>query len=102
VASSHPARAAAAAVPPEFFLFVLLLDFRRRHGLRKSPRQRVAVIGRGLALQKRRDCLRTGLDLILDQRGADIADLPGGASGMLCRDYKGKGSIGWWSAATPE
>jgi hypothetical protein len=32
----------------------------------------------------------TGLDLILDQRGADMADLPGGASGSLLRDSKGK------------
>jgi hypothetical protein len=39
--------------------------------------------------------------LIIDLWWADMADLPGGASGMLCRDYKGKGSIGWWSAATP-
>jgi hypothetical protein len=36
-----------------------------------------------------------GLDLILDQRGADMADLPGAASGMLCRNYKGKEPIGW-------
>jgi hypothetical protein len=28
------------------------------------------------------------LDLILDQRGADMADLPGGASGLLVRGYK--------------
>jgi hypothetical protein len=42
------------------------------------------------ALQKRWDRLRTGLDLILQQRGADMADLPGGASGILGRDYKGK------------
>src|ERR1019366_4475790 len=42
------------------------------------------------ALQKRWDRLRAGLDLILDQRGADMADLPGGASGLLCRDYMGK------------
>jgi hypothetical protein len=33
------------------------------------------------ALQKRGDRLRAGLDPILDQRGADMADLPGGASG---------------------
>jgi hypothetical protein len=26
----------------------------------------------------------------LDERGADMADLPGGASGLLCRDHKGK------------
>jgi len=44
---------------------------------------------------------RAGLELIIDLWWADMADLPGGASGMLCRDYKGKGSIGWWSAATP-
>jgi hypothetical protein len=42
------------------------------------------------ALQKRWDRLRSGLDLILDQRGAEMADLPGGASGLLVRDYKGK------------
>jgi hypothetical protein len=42
------------------------------------------------ALQKRWDRLRARLDLILDQRGADMADLPGGATGLLCRDYKGK------------
>jgi hypothetical protein len=37
---------------------------------------------------------RAGLDLILDQRGADMAVLPGGASGLLVRDYKGKEPIG--------
>ena len=42
------------------------------------------------ALQKRWDRLRAGLDLILQQRGADMADLPGGTSGMLVRDYTGK------------
>jgi hypothetical protein len=41
------------------------------------------------ALQKRWDA-RARLDLILDQRGADMADLPGGASGLLVRDSKGK------------
>jgi hypothetical protein len=41
------------------------------------------------ALQKRWDYLRAGLDLILDQRGADMADMPGGASELL-RDYMGK------------
>ena len=35
------------------------------------------------------------LDLILVQRGADTADLPGGASGLLARDYKGKEPIDW-------
>jgi hypothetical protein len=32
------------------------------------------------------------LELILDQRGADIADLPGGESGLLVRDYEGEES----------
>jgi hypothetical protein len=36
------------------------------------------------------DALRWILDLVLDQGRADMADLPGGASGLLCRDYKGK------------
>src|SRR5450756_2447655 len=34
------------------------------------------------------DSLRWNLDLILDQRGADMADLPGGASGLLCRSAR--------------
>jgi hypothetical protein len=42
------------------------------------------------ALQTRWDRLRAGLDLILDQRGADMAEVPGGASGLLVRDSKGK------------
>jgi hypothetical protein len=42
------------------------------------------------ALQDRWDRLRAGVDWVLKQRGADMADLPGGASGLLCRDYKGK------------
>jgi hypothetical protein len=41
------------------------------------------------------DYLRAGLDLILDQKGADMADPPGGASGLLVRDYGGTGPIGW-------
>jgi hypothetical protein len=49
-----------------------------------SPNARVA------ALQKRWGRLRARLDLIRDQRGADMADLPDGASGMLVRGYKGK------------
>ena len=36
------------------------------------------------------DSLRWNLDLILDQRGADMADLPGGGSELMVRDYKGK------------
>jgi hypothetical protein len=42
------------------------------------------------APRKRWDRPRAGLDLVLDQRGADMADLPGGASGLLVRGYKGK------------
>ena len=41
------------------------------------------------ALQKRWDRLRAGLDLILDQRGAEMADLSSGASGLPVRDSKG-------------
>jgi len=44
------------------------------------------------ALQKRWDRLRAGLDLILQQRGADRADLPGGATVLLARGYKGSAS----------
>jgi len=40
--------------------------------------------------KKRWDRVRAGLDLILDQPGADMADVPGGASELLCRNYKGK------------
>jgi hypothetical protein len=36
------------------------------------------------------DSLRWNPDLILDQRGADMGDLSGGASGLLMRGYKGK------------
>jgi hypothetical protein len=36
------------------------------------------------------DSLRWNLDLILDQRGADMADLPGGERGLLRRDYMGR------------
>lgn len=34
--------------------------------------------------------MRARLDLILQQRGADMADVPGGASGLLVRGYRGK------------
>jgi hypothetical protein len=42
------------------------------------------------ALQKRWDRLRAGLDRLLDERGADMAGLPGGSTGLLLRKYKGK------------
>jgi hypothetical protein len=48
------------------------------------------------ALQERWDRLRAGLELILDQRGADMADVPGGTSGMLMRHYKGKKTRTGW------
>jgi hypothetical protein len=41
------------------------------------------------ALQTRWDRLRAGLDLVLDQRGADMADLPGGASGVAGERVQG-------------
>ena len=42
------------------------------------------------ALQKRWDRLRDGLNLVLDERGAEMADIPGGSTGLLTRDYEGK------------
>ena len=43
------------------------------------------------ALQKRWDRLRAGLDLILDQRGADMADVPCGQRNAGAR-LQGKGA----------
>ena len=40
-------------------------------------------------LQERWDCLRAGVDLLLQQRGAGMTDVPGGASGLLFRDSRG-------------
>jgi hypothetical protein len=37
------------AIPAEFFFFVGLLDFRRRHGLCEGQREGVSVVGRCLA-----------------------------------------------------
>jgi hypothetical protein len=36
------------------------------------------------------DSLRWNLNLILDQRGADMVDIPGGASELPVRGYHGK------------
>jgi hypothetical protein len=36
--------------------------------------------------------LQRALDLLLDARGEELKDIPGGASGLLYRDYKGKGA----------
>jgi hypothetical protein len=47
------------------------------------------------ALQKRWNRLRAGMEPILDQRGADMVDVPGGARGILCRDYKGSEEPDW-------
>ena len=47
---------------------------------------------RVMALQKRWDRQRAGLGLIIDLWWADMADLTGGTSGLLCRDYKGNGA----------
>jgi hypothetical protein len=49
---------------------------------------------RAAALQKRWDRLRAGLDLILQQRGADMVDLPGGASRLLAATTRGRRPIG--------
>ena len=43
------------------------------------------------ALPKRWDRLRSGLELILDQRGADMVDVLGGASRLLA-EHRGFGS----------
>jgi hypothetical protein len=69
-------------------------------GLLKGPRATGSTFGRhdrardqqpqraSQRSQKSWDRLRVGLDLALDQRGANMADLPGGGSGILGRDYK--------------
>jgi hypothetical protein len=68
----------------------------RVRGLREAPSAATIALeissrnARVLEVQKRWDGLRSGLGLILDERGANIADVPGGASGFLCRDYMGK------------
>jgi hypothetical protein len=42
------------------------------------------------------DSLRWNLDMILDQRGADMADLPRGTSGLLVPETaRGSKPIGW-------
>ena len=40
-------------------------------------------------LQECWDCLCAGVDLLLQQRGAGMTDVPGGASGLLFRDSRG-------------
>jgi hypothetical protein len=47
--SSHPRAGAVDAIPAEYlFVFIALLDFRRRNRLRKGQRQCVAVVGASL------------------------------------------------------
>ena len=41
------------------------------------------------ALHDRRDRLRAGLDLLMTERGADMAEAPGGSTGLLVRQYQG-------------
>ena len=41
------------------------------------------------ALQNRWDRMREGLNLLLAERGADMAEVPGGSSGLLTVDYRG-------------
>ena len=63
----------------------------RRGGAETAPSQAAPQMGERASA----DSLRWNLDLILDQRGADMADLSGGASGLLVRDYKAKEPTGW-------
>ena len=37
--------------------------------------------------------MRAGLDLLLTERGAEMSEIPGGTSGLLMVDYKGKEAI---------
>jgi len=42
------------------------------------------------ALNDRWNELRSALQLLLSDRGKDIAGVPGGRSGLLCREFRGK------------
>ena len=42
-------------------------------------------------LQERLNQLRVKLDTVLEERGEDMKDVPGGSTGLLCRNFKGKG-----------
>jgi hypothetical protein len=57
-----------------------------------SPSNSAAATGASRR-SKRWDRLRARLDLILDQRGADVADVRGGASGLLARGCMGKKAV---------
>jgi hypothetical protein len=58
-----------------------LPTFRRPPSRSKSA----AAMRASRQLRKRWDRRHAHLDLILQERGADVADLPGGASGLLAR-----------------
>jgi hypothetical protein len=78
------------ASPAAITLAIRIRASRRRFRPPASPSIEISSRNsRVAALQKRWDKLHAGPELLLDQRGADMADLPGGASGLL-RDYKGK------------
>jgi len=47
------------------------------------------------ALQKRWDRLRAGLDLILDQRGADMADMRGAPAECWCATTRARKPTSW-------
>jgi hypothetical protein len=46
--------------------------------------------GRVQALNERWNELRSSLQCLLRERGKDMAFVPGGRSGLLCREFKGK------------
>jgi hypothetical protein len=64
-----------------------VIDFQAsRQCRRRRPRMDGVICGSGIHR------LRARLDLIPDQRGADMADLPGGGGGLLVRALQGQGS----------
>ena len=54
------------------------------------------------ALQNRWDRLRAGLALVLDQRGADMAEVPGGASGFPSKTSRARIVTLWVSERSPQ
>ncbi|HEX7424603.1 MAG TPA: hypothetical protein VF311_12070 [Terriglobales bacterium] len=60
-------------------------NLRRHHSADTIALEISSRNARVAAPQKWRDRLRARLDLIIDLRGADMADLPGGASGVPMR-----------------
>jgi hypothetical protein len=63
---------------------------------RRAPsRSKSAAATRASRCSKRWDRMRARLDLIGQQRGADMVAVPGGASGLLVCGGKGKEPTGW-------